>query len=420
VNQFDTAGMAQVLRRAGYRLVGRDQPADLVIINSCTVTHRADFEVRGLIRRARRLNPLARIVVTGCLAQTRPDELAAMPEVDLVLGQDAKADLLSLLDEPSAERTRVVQPAGQRPPAPWYFPETERTRAFFRIQDGCSASCAYCAVPKARGPSRSLPPDQVRAGLDSYYGRGYAEVVLTGIHLGAWGQDLVTVASLGHLLESLENVPGSRLRLSSIEPNEITDVIVGLAQAGGRVAPHLHLPFQSGSDRILGRMGRPYNRALLVSLVERLTGDAPDFCVGADILAGFPGEDDEAFEATRSLVASLPIAYLHVFPYSRRPGTRAAEWPNQVPEAQKKARVDELRRLGQEKKRAFIQRNLGRIRPTLIENSPDPVTGKPKGLTDNYIQVILRDDWGPQGRIAPVRLVDAGPDGRAWGEAVPE
>ncbi|MBU2549886.1 MAG: tRNA (N(6)-L-threonylcarbamoyladenosine(37)-C(2))-methylthiotransferase MtaB [Proteobacteria bacterium] len=419
VNQFESEAVARHLVRAGYRLVGRGEPADLVVVNTCTVTHRADFESRALVRRAHRLNPAARVIVTGCYAQTRPEELKGLPGVVLVAGQNYKADLTGCLDMTDAShqgRVLVDPPGADRRILDLGFPDFDRTRAFFRIQDGCSARCAYCAVPEARGPSRSLEPKTVAAGLDAYADAGYQEIVLTGIHLGAYGLDLDPRTSLTGLIRGLPpQTGGSRLRLSSIEPNEVTDELVAMLASSPRLCPHLHLPLQSGSDRILARMRRPYTAGLFHRLVEAVKGLRPDLCLGADVLVGFPGEDEEAFGETRALVADLPISYLHVFPYSKRPGTPAAAMPEQVDPMKIKARVAALLETSREKRRAFYDHCLGQVRATLIESTMDRASGLHRGLTDNYIPVLIQGPPQAAGQIAPIRLGEPGPGGKVIG-----
>jgi threonylcarbamoyladenosine tRNA methylthiotransferase MtaB len=419
VNQFESAAISRKLEKAGYRLVGQNQPAAVTVINTCTVTHRADFEVRALVRRAHRRNPLGRIVLTGCFAQINPDEASRLPGVTHVLGQDQKASLVQRLTEnPTSHQPLIdVLPSGRlRISASLGYPEFDRTRAFFRIQDGCSAGCTYCTVPKARGPSRSLPAEQVFEGLRFYADSGYREVVLTGIHLGAWGLDLEPAGDFSSLLAGLSLVETPRLRLSSIEPNEVTKTVVSLIREDFRFCPHLHLPLQSGSDSILNAMKRPYGSALFRELVETVVSGRDDICLGVDVLVGFPGEDESAFEATRNLIASLPISYVHVFPFSPRPGTPAAFFSDRPDSRVIKQRVNVLRSLGQIKRLDFYRRSIGRIRPTLVENEKDRQTGWYRGLTDNYIPVLLPESGLPSGEIEPVKILEISSDGRVLGQ----
>ncbi|MEW6267049.1 MAG: tRNA (N(6)-L-threonylcarbamoyladenosine(37)-C(2))-methylthiotransferase MtaB [Thermodesulfobacteriota bacterium] len=418
VNQFESAAMSRLLTEAGYEMIPAGPAADLTVINTCSVTHRADFETRALIRRAFRRNPEGRIVVAGCLAQLRPEELADLPGVALVLGRN-KNDLVRLLRQPDPDKIMVAPPGVYPEPAALGFPDFDRTRAFLRIQDGCSAHCAYCVVPRARGPSRSLPEALVREGLSYYQTQGRREVVLTGIHLGAWGLDLLPAADLTGLLARLEALgPEPRLRLSSIEPNEATPLLLSLVASSPRLCPHLHLPLQSGSDRILEAMRRPYTAATIKAIVETVNQVRDDFCLGVDVMVGFPSEEEPDFDRTRRLLRELPLAYFHVFPYSRRPGTPAAARPGQVPEREKTRRVEILRRLGQEKRLDFHRRCLGQVRPTLIENTRDKATGLTRGLTDNYIQILITGPPPPAGRIMPIKLTEIDGQGRVSGRPV--
>lgn len=410
VNQFESQGMAKALLREGYTLVSRDEPADLRIINTCTVTHKADLEARSFIRRVHRNNPSGLSVVTGCYAQTRPEELIGLPGVMAVLGQEYKNVLLKMIDGmgPESEPLLKTSRLNTENSLPHFgFPGFDRTRAFFRIQDGCSACCTYCAVPQARGPSRSMETELVLEGLAAYEKSGYQEVVLSGIHLGAWGLDLAPRTTLVDLLGLLINGPyAGRLRLSSIEPHEVTSELIQTIRQTPRICTHLHLPLQSGDDQVLARMRRPYTSSFFQELVYSLTSKWPELCLGVDVMAGFPGEDEQAFSQTRDLILKLPLAYLHVFPYSKRPGTLAAKMPGQVDPKIIKRRAASLREIGQTKRNAFYKKNLGQVRPTLIENTRDRSTGLARGLTDNYIKVLIPEPAPPEGSIAPVRLTD--------------
>ena len=406
VNQFESAAISRKMEEAGFVLVEKGEAADVVIINTCTVTHRADFEVRALIRRAYRANPMVRTVVTGCLAQVRPDEVAGLPGVYLVLGQSVKDEIPARLMEECSRKIDTPKLTRSTPILDLGCPSFDRSRAFFRIQDGCNQRCTYCIVPDSRGPSRSLPREKALAGIDEYYRAGREEIVLTGIHLGCWGLDLKPRLTFASLLAELSERQGARLRISSIEPNEVSEDILDLVRNSKRFCPHLHLPLQSGSDSILSAMHRPYTSGFFADLVRRAVQDRPDFCLGADVLVGFPGETDQDFEQTRGLLAEAPVSYLHVFPYSRRPSTPAALAPDQVPPETAKERVRILRKLGQGKRREFNLGCLGMRRPALIENTKDKTSGLNKALTDNYIPVLLPDPVPPAGTIAMVELTE--------------
>ncbi|MDR1045671.1 MAG: MiaB/RimO family radical SAM methylthiotransferase [Candidatus Adiutrix sp.] len=411
VNQFESSAVTESLRAAGFEILDQAVGADLVVLNTCTVTRKADQEALALLRRVKRLNPAAKVVATGCLAQSNPDLLADSGLVTLVLGQGEKAGLLdhlSDLDRPG-RKIRVAPLTG--PAADFGTPGPARTRAFYKIQDGCSAFCAYCAVPRSRGPSRSLDLDRVLEGLRSYLGRGLGEVVLCGIHLGHWGRDLKPALSLAELLHSIDSEISPdpelfRLRLSSVEPPELDGEVLTAYEMYPWLAPHFHLPLQSGSDRVLEMMGRPYRTAQFRDLVLRLKESWPLAGLGLDVMAGFPGESERDFQSGLEFLKDLPVTYFHVFPYSRRPGTRAAESPHQVPEHLKRARTLELKALNLAKRRAFAELNCGRRQQALVENTPHPASGRLKALTGNYLPALLPAglDSALTGVLLPVRL----------------
>ncbi|MBW1708931.1 MAG: tRNA (N(6)-L-threonylcarbamoyladenosine(37)-C(2))-methylthiotransferase MtaB [Deltaproteobacteria bacterium] len=422
VNQYESRGMIDTLVKAGYTMVPRGQAVDLTVINACTVTQKAAFETRAMARRAHRANPDGISVVAGCYAQVRPEDLVGLPGVALVLGQEYKQDFLSILadtDISSGPLVKVSALKSDLEVSALGFPGFDRTRAFFRIQDGCSAWCSYCIVPKTRGPSRSMSLDKVLTGLRAYEKAGYTEVVFTGIHLGAWGLDLCPSNNLAGLLEQVEKESFQlRLRLSSIEPAEVTPELIKVIRRFPDFCPHLHLALQSGDDEVLAKMRRSYTGDFFRDLILSLAADWPELCLGADVLVGFPGEEEQAFVNTRDLIQELPMAYLHVFPYSKRPGTVAANMPGQVADWEIKRRAAALREIGLAKRLAFNERHQGQIRPTLIENTRDRKTGLTRGLTDNYIQVLIPDSILPAGKIVPVKLTDQGPENRMIGSAV--
>lgn len=411
VNQFESSAVAESLAAAGYEVVDQALGVELVVINTCTVTQKADQEALALLRRLKRLSPSAKIVATGCLAQANPDLLAETGLVTLVLGQHEKASLLDHLGQiaPGRPLVRVAPLSG--PATDFGTPSPERTRAFYKIQDGCSAWCAYCAVPISRGPSRSLTLDLVLNGLRSYLEKGLTEVVLCGIHLGHWGRDLAPTLSLADLLHTIAgeispDPENFRIRLSSIEPLELDEELLAAYELYPWLAPHFHLPLQSGSDRVLEMMGRPYRRGLFEKLVLRLKRQWPLAAVGVDVMAGFPGETDADFRDSFELLESLEVSYFHVFPYSPRPGTKAAASPEQVPEHIKRARVLELKSLNLAKRRAFARANYGHRELALVENTPHRASGRLKVLTGNYLSALLPTSVRglPPGALLPVIL----------------
>lgn len=384
-NQFESAAMSEQFSAAGYRIVPFSEQADIYVVNSCTVTARTDAETRKLIRRARRLNPEARIVATGCYAQVSPDELEKMPEVDYVFGNLEKQDIAGMI---SGGTSRVSAIADERKAGPLKLESfAEHTRAFLQAQNGCNSFCSYCIVPYARGRSRSVALEEVVTGVRSLAANGFQEVVLTGIHLGAYGLDLEPRTSLADLVQkicSAQLVP--RLRIGSLEPNELDNRLLALIAGSDSICPHLHLPLQSGSDGVLQRMGRRYDAAYIHDLLARVHACLPDAFIGADVIAGFPGESDAEFAETVRLVSALPFSDLHVFPYSRRTGTKAARLPDQLPPETIKARAAELRSLAQQKKQAFLQRCMQSDLLVLVQEY-DPDRKLCKGLSRNYCTV---------------------------------
>jgi len=392
VNQYDTATMETVLREQ-CEIVPFAPGADVYVVNSCTVTDRADAESRQLARRARRLNPAGRVILTGCFAQTSPQR-AALPEVDYVIGVGRLADILRAVHDqiPAAEGRQFVANLRQAERVSTLGAEVfgGQTRAFLKVQEGCDLFCTFCIVPFARGRSRSVEPRRVLAELGRLAERGFREVVLTGIHLGGYGKDLTPALSLVDLLEMLaEQSPVPRLRLSSIDPPEVTPRLLTLMAAQPVFCPHLHVPVQAGADRVLRRMRRLYDSALVRDVAAEVRRILPDAALGTDVIAGFPGESDAEFDQTHGLLASTAFTYFHVFPYSRRSGTTAAKAADPVAPAAIRARADALRRLGARKRREFAARFIGCELDVLVEASPDRASGRATGYSRNYVRVVL-------------------------------
>lgn len=382
-NQFESAAMIEQLKAAGYLVVPFSEPSDIYIINSCTVTARTDAETRRLIRRARRLNPASRIVATGCYAQVAPDELEKMPELDSVLGNQEKQNISVLLESTGHAVSDISALNRAEPLKLTSF--AEHTRAFLQIQNGCNSFCSYCIVPYARGRSRSVTPDDILQGMRDLAANGFKEIVLTGIHLGAYGLDLPTPTSLTSLISQIDAesiVP--RLRIGSVEPNEVSEELLNLMAGSKILCPHLHLPLQSGSDSVLNRMGRPYTAGMFRDLVTRIAAVMPDAFIGADVIAGFPGETETEFGETVQLLEELPFSDLHVFPYSSRPGTKAAGMPGHVPVQVVTERAARVRNIAELKKRAFLDRFIGREQKVLVQQFVR-TTGLCRGLSRNYL-----------------------------------
>jgi threonylcarbamoyladenosine tRNA methylthiotransferase MtaB len=401
VNQFESEALMDALIQRGYGLVPFGELADVTIINTCTVTHRADFQSRQMVRRAFRSNPKSLIIVTGCYSQVEPDTLATLKGAQYLLGNREKnliPDLLPLMARGELPRIQVGDIQKERVFSDIPIHSFHRhTRAFLKIQDGCNGHCSYCIVPHARGQSRSLPSERVLEHLKVLKGKGFKEVVLTGIHIGAYGSDLDPPFPLEGLLGQLEKEETpDRIRLSSIEPRDFSPGLISCLSRSTKVCPHLHIPIQSGDDDILKKMDRDYDRCFLSDLIQELHQRIPKVSIGADVIVGFPGETEEQFKNTYELIESLPFSYLHVFPFSKRKGTPAARFPREVDSREIKKRSQLMRALGRKKRQAFYQQFLHQELRVLIEDRRKKETGKWKGLSRNYIPVFLSNETGPK------------------------
>jgi threonylcarbamoyladenosine tRNA methylthiotransferase MtaB len=410
LNQFETDALRGKAEAAGFRVVPFAGEADVYVVNTCTITGEADADSRQLVRRAVRRNPAAVVAVTGCYAQASPEAVAAIPGVDLVLGNVEKAALFRHLREAKplgSPRIRVADIAAQRrADGDEYGPgiESDRTRAFLKVQDGCSYACSFCIVPTVRGPNRSLPVEAILAEIRRLHAAGFPEVVLTGIHLGTYGRDLAPRGSLAALCRAIaELAEAPRIRLSSVDPHEVGDDLIRLLRDSPRFCRHLHLPLQSGDEAILRRMRRAHTAAQFRALVERLAATIAGLAVTADVIVGFPGEDEAAFRRTYDLVAALPVAGLHVFRFSPRAGTEAAGYPGQVPQSVKASRSRRLRGLAAEKARVFRQNCLGEILEAAVLHRDRP-DGMREGISDNGLRVWFPGDAALKGRLVRVRI----------------
>ncbi|HUK55514.1 MAG TPA: tRNA (N(6)-L-threonylcarbamoyladenosine(37)-C(2))-methylthiotransferase MtaB [Nitrospiria bacterium] len=409
VNQFDTAIMEDQTRRADHQIVPFGRSADVYVINTCSVTANADREARRLVRQVRRRNPSSRIIMTGCYAQTHPEELARIRGIDLVLGRREREDLAVYLGGCDRSDDPVVNVGGIISSGPLVQPVlrsfTGHTRFFLKIQDGCDYRCSFCLIPRARGPGASLPPENVVEQTAVLVEEGCRELVLTGVNLGTFGRDFSPKQSLAGLLRLLLNRTRiERIRLSSLEPKTVTPELVEIIESSPRICRHFHIPLQSGDDRILKKMNRHYSGTYYRRLIRSLAERFPDAGIGADVMVGFPGEGEAEYRNTYALLDELPMSYFHVFPFSARPGTAAAGLRDRVPEPEKSRRADGLRRLSMEKSRRFFDARVGRELPALIEKERDPETGLLKGITDNYIKVLLPGPDEFMNRIRPVRI----------------
>jgi threonylcarbamoyladenosine tRNA methylthiotransferase MtaB len=408
VNQCESEAVAGAMEQEGWEVVPFGPDADCVIVNTCVVTARAQADSRRWISRARRVMPRGILLATGCFPQIDPQGVIALG-VDGIAGNQEKGCIPKIIEgmrqgkRPVSEGGDIAQ-AGQMPDLQ-SSQFRRHTRAFLKIQDGCNARCSYCIVPLARGRSRSLPPSAVLALLKRQKAAGYQEAVIAGIHLGAYGLDLDSKTSLLELLQQIEEAetPG-RIRLSSLEPREATAELIAFISSSRKVCPHLHLPLQSGADEILKRMNRPYTSRFFRDLVLGISERMPQAAVGVDVMVGFPGEDEEAFGQTYDLLRELPISYLHCFPFSPRPGTPAADMTGQVGERTKKERVQVLRDLSKEKRRAFYSRFIGEPLTLLIEHRR--VQGMLRGISRNYIFCLVEGGDELMGREVEAVLLE--------------
>ena len=399
--QADGAALETLLAAKGLETAAERSHADLVVLNTCTVTQAADEDVRQTVRRVHRENPAARILVTGCYAQRAPDELAAMPGVEWVVGNSHKTQIAELVGAaPYHGNIFVGDIFAQHDflSAPVEDAAGDRTRPNLKIQDGCNNRCSFCIIPFVRGRSRSAPPDQVVEQVRSL-SRRYREVVLSGINLGRWGRELGSRAQwaprLADLIRRLlDETAIERLRLSSVEPMDFSDDLLGLMAASARIARHVHAPLQSGCDRILRRMHRKYRPRHYADRIAKARALMPDCAVGADVMVGFPGETAADFEESRQFIESLPFTYLHVFTYSERPGTPAAEMPEQVPMPVRKERNRILRELAARKNLDFRRGAVGRTLSVVTLHEAGAA------LSGNYLKVELARACEPN------RLID--------------
>jgi threonylcarbamoyladenosine tRNA methylthiotransferase MtaB len=394
VNQYDSAMIEARMQAAGYELTQFDEPADVYVVNTCTVTDRADSESLRLARRARRLNPSARVIATGCLAQATPEKLARAGEIDAVVGLGRLDEIVRAARGEGSGRVVVDNLRKHRAVielAPVSL--SGQTRAFLKVQEGCDQFCTFCIVPFSRGSSRSVEPRRIVAALDDLHRRGFKEVVLTGVHLGGYGRDLTPAVTVDDLLEMVaERSPIGRVRISSLDPEELTDRAISTVTESKKFCPHFHLPLQSGVDAILSRMRRRYDTAWYRALLDRILEAMPEASIGTDLIVGFPGESGEEFERGFDFVASLPLTYLHVFPYSTRSGTTAAKYPGKVEGREIRRRSARLRELSRQRQERFAERFRGQTLRVLLEDRAR--AGLLAGYSRNYLRVEAHGgDW---------------------------
>lgn len=398
LNQYESETIRQYLVNIGWKYRSFGENVSFQIINTCTVTGKTDSRCRNAIRRARKIAPGSKIIVTGCYAETQPASLEAMRETDLVVGNDGKSRIglimeniirrdvgKELLDEEGGAGIADIEDF------------SGHSRAFIKIQEGCNSFCSYCIIPIARGRSRSVHPKDILRQVKLLETNGLEEIVLTGIHIGRYGLDLGEDISLSSLLETLiEKTNRIRFRLSSIEVSEVSKTLIDLASKTWRIAPHFHIPLQSGDDDILAAMNRLYDTAAFREKIEEVKGACPDSIVGTDIIVGFPGETEKRFANTYEYANSLDVDYFHVFPFSRRPGTPADGMPDQIRPELKKSRSGKLIKLGKAKRKEFMLSRIGKREIGLIQERSGLFSEFTSALTGNYVEVNVktREDLG--------------------------
>jgi threonylcarbamoyladenosine tRNA methylthiotransferase MtaB len=410
VNQAESATMEGLLRAEGFEVVDKTSEADICIVNTCTVTAKSDAEARRIMRQAARSG--VKVIATGCYAQLRPDELSKIEGVELVIGNAGKANISDHLKRISTNQDQTINNLMSDATYPLeihpYY--SKRSRGFLKIQDGCNFSCSYCTIPMARGKSRSLHPDSVMKAVEALVSQGFREIVLTGIHIGSYGSDLGEGVNLLSLLTiAVKKFPSVRFRLSSIEPHEFRKEYIDLMKSGN-VCAHLHIPLQSGSDRILRLMKRGYTTDKYQQIINGIFTEYPEVSIGADIIVGFPGETDNDFNSTVKLINDLPLSYLHVFPFSMRPGTAAAGMSDLVSPEMIRERVAILRKLSEKKKKVFMTRNIGKILDVIVEKWDD-TSSSFRAISGNYLRVFISEKGLKLSDRLPVKvksLTDSG------------
>ena len=411
LNSYDTETIRTLLEtKGGWNTVSMREEADVYVVNTCSVTAQADARARKAIRRINNERPEAQIVVTGCYAQRAPEDIAELPGVSLIVGAADRGRIVEEMSLMNRGELRLSVSSIDEATKFLDVPITEmmeRSRALVKVQEGCDLGCTFCIVPQTRGKSRSRQPESVLNQVVGLVESGYTEIVLTGVHIGSYGLDLrESRALLAELISQILEIRGlDRLRLSSIEPSSVNEPLIDLMASEPKFARHFHIPLQSASDDVLGRMQRGYSAGSFVALIEKIVGKIPDCGIGTDVIAGFPGETDVEFNKTFDCLAQLPISYLHPFTYSPRPGSRAEALGDQISGDIKKRRTRSLKRLSRDKSAEFRLRHLGTEMSVLVER--DERSGLCKsGLTDNYIRVELTGEQNRQG-LLPVRLIDS-------------
>ena len=409
--------MAREFERGGYLRVEPSEPTDVAVINSCSVTEHADKKCRNIIRKIHRRNPNAIIAVTGCYAQLKPNDIAAIEGVDLVLGNNDKGDLFRRVEQLKQRGEAEVYSCSVEDIKRFFpaYSSADRTRSFLKVQDGCDYKCAYCTIHYARGSSRNIPIAEIVAEAEEIAALGQREIVITGINTGDFGR--TTGEKFIDLLKALDRVEGiDRYRISSIEPNLITDEIIEFCALSPKFVPHFHIPLQSGSTRILGLMRRRYTADKYRERIAKIRELMPDAFLGVDVIAGFPGESEEDFMETYNLLEEVGASFLHIFPFSERAGTPAVTMPNKVQSRISTERVERLEELSARLHKSFSEKFLGQEREVLFESTDR--SGRMYGYTDNYLRVSVPYNTDYINQICRVKLVALDSEGNITSEIV--
>ena len=417
VNQYETEGMIDLFRNSGYKIVDFEEKADYYIINSCTVTNQAASKSRKRVRRAKRRNPAAKVVMVGCYPQAFTDEVEEIEEVDYIIGSSGKKSIVQLLEEKDNETNKnkksdlalnkINDFENIKKFEDMHLNQiNERTRANVKIEDGCNQFCSYCIIPYARGPIKSREPKSIIKEVKKLINNGVKEIVLTGTHLGKYGLDKKNKNQLSKIVEKIIKIQGDfRVRLSSIEVTEVDNKLIKLIKNNDKLCSHLHLPLQNGSNVILRAMNRPYKVDKFAEVVNNLRSEIPDIALTTDIIVGFPGESDKDFERTINFVKKMNFSRLHVFPFSARTGTPAADMKPKIPEKIKKKRRNQLLKINKDLMKKYQDKFVNKEKRVVVEEKRDSETGMLTGVTDNYLQVLIDDNDKYKNKLKKVKIL---------------
>lgn len=410
VNQYETEAMVQLFKQKGYEIEEFQQKADVYIINSCTVTNESDRKSRQMIRRAVKQNPGAVIAVAGCYAQIGWKKLKKITGLDLIIGTKDRGRIVELVEEVLEKRTKIclvdkimnIKQFEQLQIAEF----SEKTRAYVKIQDGCSQFCSYCIIPYVRGPIRSRPLEEIIAEVDRLAAKGYREIVLTGIHLGSYGTDLKEKTDLSKVIKTISIRPQiTRIRLSSIDSNDVSDRLIDTIKSTPKFCRHLHIPLQSGDNVLLKRMNRHYTVEQYKQLIEKLREQIPGLAITTDLIVGFPGESEEQFNNICQFVQEISFSRMHIFPYSSKKGTPAADFPDQIKKQTKEKRSRVMHVLAKKMAEDYARAYLGKTVSILVEGNFQRCSNLWQGLTDTYLRVVFNSEKSWSGQMVELKII---------------